>query len=181
METPLHLPTDKAKIVPRALGSSMLLYMALRHGTWPSVIEIDSMNCLRRLDNVKWYHHVRNSTIRQQTKQHPVSITLTQRRLRWFGHLQRMLKCWNCITSPEHNRLDATKGPPSTTTVVWLRISRHRSHRPPPRWGSSYRQSSHHLHGVPFFVVWPLRWMTSKSKSSYTISLCGIDHARDIT
>ena len=48
------------------------------------------MSCLRRLENVKWYHHVRNSTIRQQTKQHPVSITLTQRRLRWFGHLQRM-------------------------------------------------------------------------------------------
>ena len=38
----------------------------------------------------KWYHHVRNSTIRQRNKQHPVSITLTQRRLRCFGHLQRM-------------------------------------------------------------------------------------------
>ena len=77
----------------RALVSSGLLYGS---ETWNLTIRdcnrlnAFDMSCLRRLENVKWYHHVRNSTIRQQTKQHAVSITLTQRRLRWFGHLQRM-------------------------------------------------------------------------------------------
>ena len=77
----------------RALVSSVLLYGS---EIWNLTIRdcnrfnAFDMSCLRRLENVKWYHRVRNSTIRQQTKQHPVSITLTQRRLRWFGHLQRM-------------------------------------------------------------------------------------------
>ncbi len=77
----------------RALVSSMLLYGP---ETWNLTIRDCNrlnafyMSCLRRLETVKWYHHVRNSTIRQQTKQHPVSITLTHRRLRWFRHLQRM-------------------------------------------------------------------------------------------
>ena len=77
----------------RALVSSVLLYgsetgnMTIRDC---NRLHAFDMSYLRRLENVKWYHHVRNSTIRQQTKQHPVSIILTQRRLRWFGHLQRM-------------------------------------------------------------------------------------------
>ena len=77
----------------RALVSFVLLYGS---ETWNLAIRdcnrlnAFDMSCLRWLENVKWYHHVRHSTIRQQTKQHPVSITLTQRRLRWFGHLQRM-------------------------------------------------------------------------------------------
>ena len=82
METPLHLPTDSI-----VLRSPLCCCMALRHGTWPSVTAIDGMPLTWA---VKWYHHVRNSTIRQQTKQRPVSNTLTQRRLRWFDHLQRM-------------------------------------------------------------------------------------------
>ena len=49
------------------------------------------MSCLRRLDNVKWFHHARNSTIRQQTIQRHVSNTFTKRRLRWFdGRLRSM-------------------------------------------------------------------------------------------
>ena len=51
--------------------------------------------------------------------------------------------------------------------VVGLRNSRPRSHRLPPRRGSSCRPSSP---GVPFFVVWPQCWITSRrfqsSKSS---------------
>ena len=93
METPLHLPTDKAMNVP---CSGLLCVAIYGSETWNLTIRdcnrlnAFDMSCLRRLEHVKWYHHVRNSTIRQQTKQHPVSITLTQRRLRWFGHLQRM-------------------------------------------------------------------------------------------
>ena len=77
----------------RALVSSVLLYGS---ETWNLTIRdynrlnAFDMSCLRRLENVKWYQHVRNITIRQQTKQRPVSITLKQRRLRWFGHRQRM-------------------------------------------------------------------------------------------
>ena len=77
----------------RALVSSVLLYGSER---WNlnirdyNRLNAFDMSCLRRLENVKWYQHVRNITIRQQTKQRPVSITLTQRRLRWFGHLHRM-------------------------------------------------------------------------------------------
>ena len=58
----------------RALVSSVLLYGS---ETWNLTIRdcnrlnAFDMSCLRRLENVKWYHHVRNSTIRQQTKQHP--------------------------------------------------------------------------------------------------------------
>ena len=76
----------------RALVSSVLPYGS---ETWNLTIrDCNRLNafdisCLRRLENVKWYHHVRNSTIRQRTKLHPVSFTSTQRRLRWFGHLQR--------------------------------------------------------------------------------------------
>ena len=75
-----------------ALVSSVLLYGS---ETWNLTIRdynrlnAFDMSCLRRLENVKWYHRIRNITIRQQTKQRPVSITLTQRRLRWFGHLHR--------------------------------------------------------------------------------------------
>ena len=78
------------------------------------------MSCLRRLENVKWYHHVRNSTIRQRTKQHLVSITLTQRRLRWFGHLQRM--------PPENEVLKLHNFSPGT--IGWTRPRG----RPRRRW-----------------------------------------------
>ena len=76
----------------RALVSFLLLYGS---ETWSLTIRdcnrlAFDMSRLCRLKNVKWFHHVRNSTIRQQTKQRPISNTLTQRRLRWFGHLQRM-------------------------------------------------------------------------------------------
>ena len=85
-----------AQTTPRmysALISSVLLYGS---ETWNLTIRdynrlnAFDMSCLRRLENVKWYHPERNITIRQQTKQRPVSITLTQRRLRWFGHMLRM-------------------------------------------------------------------------------------------
>ena len=56
----------------RALVSSVLLYGS---ETWNLTIRdytrlnAFDMSCLRRLENVKWYQHVRNITIRQQTKQ----------------------------------------------------------------------------------------------------------------
>ena len=107
----------------RALISSVLLYGS---ETWNLTIRDSNrlnafgMSCLRRLENVKWYHHVRNSNIRQRNKQHPVSITLTQRRLRWFGHLQRM--------PPENEVLKLHNFSPGT--IGWARPRG----RPRRRW-----------------------------------------------
>ena len=68
METPLHLPTDQVRNV---LVSFALLYGS---DTWNMTtrdcnrLNTLDMNCIRRLENVKWYHHVRNGTLRKQTK-----------------------------------------------------------------------------------------------------------------
>ena len=112
------------------------------------------MSCLCRLGHVKWYQHVRNFTIRQQTKQRPVSHTLTQRRLRWFGHLQRM--------PPENEVLKLHNFFPAT--IGWIRPRG----RPQQRWLDcvtqylavidlpSQRQFMSPIiasHGVPFFSV----------------------------
>ena len=54
------------------------------------------MSRLHRLESVKWYHHVgpyETDPIRQQTKQRPVSNTLTQRRLRWFVDCAGSVTC----------------------------------------------------------------------------------------
>ena len=150
----------------RALVSSVLLYGS---ETWNLTnrdcnrLNAFDMSCLRRLENVKWYYHVRNSTIRQQIKQHPVSITLTQRRLLVRSPAAYATRKWSVETTkllPGHNRLNATKRP-STTTMVGLRISRPRNHRSSPRWGSSYRPSSHRLaccsSSCDLYAGWPAR------------------------
>ena len=114
----------------RALVSSVLPYGS---ETWNLTTRYCNrlndfdMNCLRRLENVKCYHHVRNITIRQQTEQRPVSNT--------FGHLQRM--SLESVVLKLHNLSPGTIGwtrprGPSTTTVVGLRNSRPRSHQHPP-------------------------------------------------
>ena len=119
------------------------------------------MSCLRRLENVKWYHHVRNSTIRQQTKQHPVSITLTQRR---FGHLQRMPPESEVLKL--HNFSPGTIGWTRQEAVhddggwtAYLKTSQSSTFPSPRQFVSPIIASP----GVLFFVVCPLRWITSKS------------------
>ena len=113
------------------LVSSLLLYCS---ETWKRTIRdcnrlnAFDMSCLRRLENVKWYHRVRNSTIRQQTKQHTVTLTLTQRRLRWFGHLQCM---------PQSAGRDKGAVYDDGGWTACLKTS--------PGRGSSYRPSSHRL------------------------------------
>jgi len=46
--------------------------------------------CLRRLLKIRWWHHTRNSDVREQTKQPYASLLLKRNRMRWFGHVQRM-------------------------------------------------------------------------------------------
>ena len=73
MERPLHLPTDRYRNV---LVSFALLYGSdIWNLTTHDCNRLNTldMNCMRRLENVKWYHHVRNGTLRKQTKQRPAS------------------------------------------------------------------------------------------------------------
>ena len=75
METPLYLPTDHI--------INVLVSFALMYGsdTWNLTthdcnrLNTLDMNGMRRLENIKWtwYHHVRNGTIRKQTKKRPAS------------------------------------------------------------------------------------------------------------
>ena len=97
----------------------------------------------------------------------PVSNTLAQRRLRWFGDLQRM--------PPESEVLKLHNFSPGT--IGWTRPRG----RPRRRWIVAYLKTSQSSTfpslrqfvspiiaspGVLFFVVCPLRWMTSKSFKS---------------
>ena len=160
----------------RPLVSSVLLYGS---ETWNLTISdcnrlnAFDMSCLRRPQNVKWYHHVRNSTIRQQTKQHPVSITLTQRRLRCFGHLQRMppesevLKLHNFPRAQSAGRYQEAVHDDGGWTA-YLKTSQSSTFPSLRQFVLPIIASP----GVLFFVVCPLRWMTRKSfKSSKQVCL----------
>ena len=147
-----------------ALVSSVLLYGS---ETWNLTIRdcnrlnAFDMSCLRRLENVKWYHHVRNSTIRQKTKQHPVSITLTERRLRWFGHLQRMPPESEVLKLHNFSRAQSAVHDDGGWTA-YLKTSQSSTFPLLRQFVSPIIASP----GVLFFVVCPLRWMTSKSFKS---------------
>lgn len=45
---------------------------------------------LRQIEGVSWREHITNEDIRLRTSQPPVVRTLAQRRVRWFGHIQRL-------------------------------------------------------------------------------------------
>ena len=53
-------------------------------------LDVFDNRCLRRILGIKWFHRVRNTTVRERTGQTPVSLLLKTRRLRWFGHVSRM-------------------------------------------------------------------------------------------
>ena len=48
------------------------------------------MRCQRKILKIKWSDFIRNKDIRAKTKQPQLSSIIRQRRLQWFGHLQRM-------------------------------------------------------------------------------------------
>ena len=48
--------------------------------------------CLRIILGIRWWHRVRNSDIRERTKQPYTSTIIKRHRLRWYGHMQRMAK-----------------------------------------------------------------------------------------
>ena len=82
----------KLKIYNSAI-MSILLYGA---ETWPLTktltTRIDGFDsrALRSLENIKWYDRVPNEVLRERTQQPPASLLAAQRRLRWYGHIQRL-------------------------------------------------------------------------------------------
>ena len=53
-------------------------------------LDVFDNRCLRRILGIKWFHRVRNTTVRERTGQIPASLLLKTRRLKWFGHVSRM-------------------------------------------------------------------------------------------
>jgi len=47
------------------------------------------MRCLRQIEGIKWWDRISNETIRDSTKQPPVTQLISQRRLSLLGHLAR--------------------------------------------------------------------------------------------
>lgn len=72
---------------------SILLYGA---ETWPLTktlaARIDGFDSrsLRAIENIKWYDRISNEILRERTQQPPASLQAAQRRLRWYGHTQRL-------------------------------------------------------------------------------------------
>ena len=63
----------------------MVHHLADRRG-----LDVFDMRCQRRFLRVFWQQHISNRSIRERTKQPTALSLLLQRRLRWFGHLNRM-------------------------------------------------------------------------------------------
>jgi len=56
--------------------------------------KIDALDqwCLRRILDIRWYHHVSNRKVRRMTEQPPLTAIIQKRRLMLFGHLARMVE-----------------------------------------------------------------------------------------
>ena len=54
--------------------------------------KVDALDqwCLRRILDIRWYHHVSNWKVRHLTEQPPLITIIHKRRLMLFGHLVRM-------------------------------------------------------------------------------------------
>jgi len=84
--------------------------------------------CLRKLLNVTWKDNldkVRNVTIRDSTGQDMLEATIKKRRLRWFGHVQRMEdsrreKNKHCFGFLMRRESEVDHAPPPTETLYSL-------------------------------------------------------------
>ena len=72
---------------------SVLLYGA---ETWPLNKTLEARldgfdsRALRRIENIHWSQHVTNEELRLRMQQPPASTLAARKRLRWYGHLQRL-------------------------------------------------------------------------------------------
>ena len=72
---------------------STLLYGSEKWATTNSEekrLDVFDNRCLRRILEIRWFHRVRNTTVRERTGQTPASSLLNTRRLKWFGHVSPM-------------------------------------------------------------------------------------------
>lgn len=53
-------------------------------------LESFHLRCLRRILGITWEDKITNTSVLEQTNSHSMHILLTQRRLRWIGHVRRM-------------------------------------------------------------------------------------------
>jgi len=70
---------------------STLLYSA---ESWPSATSLKQLNCAhhrwqRSILSVSWKDKITNQEVRARTKQYSIASTLSERRLRWLGHVLR--------------------------------------------------------------------------------------------
>ena len=88
-----NLSKETKMRVFRTMVMSVLLYGA---ETWSVTkkeirkLTIFQMRCLRDIVGVTLWHRHRNSDILRETGEPPVEDQLRQKRLQWFGHMQRM-------------------------------------------------------------------------------------------
>ena len=90
---------------------SVLLYGA---ETWPVTkkeirkLTTFQMRCLRDILGVTLWHRHHNSDILRETGEPPVEDQLRQKRLQWFGHMQRMpdhrVQCNRCCGAAQKER-----------------------------------------------------------------------------
>lgn len=48
------------------------------------------LRCLRRILGINWEDKITNTSVLEQTNSHSMYLLITQRRLRWIGHVRRM-------------------------------------------------------------------------------------------
>ncbi len=80
----------------RIYNSSVLSVLLYGAETWPLTKTLAARingfdtRALRTIEGIKWHHRVSNSILRERTQQPPASRLAAQRRMRWFGHIQRL-------------------------------------------------------------------------------------------
>ena len=80
----------------RIYNAAVLSVLLYGSETWPLTQMLTSRlngfdsRALRRIEGIRWWQHITNYELREQTHQPPVSAIIAQRRMRWYGHLLRL-------------------------------------------------------------------------------------------
>ena len=92
--------------------------MALR-----DVLQIDTLDqwCLRKLLEIKWYHHVRNDEVRRTTGQPCLSAIVQARRLSLFGHIARMPDETDAKSIITASPSEDWRRPPGRPRTTWMK------------------------------------------------------------
>ena len=81
--------------------------MDLKHGRLPSSeenrLDVFDNQCFRRILGIKWFHCVRNTTVRERTGQTPVSMLFRTRRFKMVWPCQPDGSLRKDFPKPYHN------------------------------------------------------------------------------